>query len=442
MQVKPKNLGRELIEMDRREIKVDYMSRVEGETALDIEVQDGEITNLQLRLYEPPRFFQAFLVGRHYEEVPDLVSRICGICPVAHMMASLEALDQALGIVPSQETLRLREILALSQWIQSHALHTYMLAIPDYLGYPSVIEMVPEHRAVIEQALRLKRLGNDLTALIGGREIHPVTAVIGGFTHVPRSQEVKQMVSRLKEAKNDVNEMIEIAAGLPLPEFTRDLEWISLKSDSGYPVSGGYLSSNRGLRATKEEYRQYISETHVDHSNALFSSVKDRGSFIVGPLSRINQNLDLLSPDAKEAARRNNLVYPSSNPFASIPARAVETMWAVDRCIELLEELKLEADQPAIKPVAGTGYSLSEAPRGLLYHYYKVNSQGLIEDADIVSPTAHNAHNIEEDLRKFVPGILDLTDEELTLRCEMLVRAYDPCFSCSVHFLKVNIKRS
>lgn len=430
--------------MSRREIKVDYMARVEGETALNITIQDGQVADLQLRLYEPPRFFQAFLVGRHYEEVPDLVSRICGICPVSHMAASMEALEQALGIMPSSETLRLRELLILSQWIQSHALHTYMLAVPDYLGYPSVIEMVPEHRAVVEQALRLKRLGNDLTALIGGREIHPVTAVIGGFTHVPDRKDVKAMVQRFKAAKHDVNDMVDIAASLPYPDFARDTEYVSLKSENRYPVLTGHLSSNKGLDAEKEEYRRYIHERHEAHSNALFSSIKDRGSFMVGPLSRVNQNYALLSPDAREAARRNNLVYPTTNPFASIPARAVETMWAIDRCIELLEELKLQADQQRIAASAvsaGTGCSLNEAPRGLLYHYYKINHQGLIEDADIVSPTAHNANNIEEDLRHFVPKNLDLTDEELTLGCEMLVRAYDPCFSCSVHFLKVKINR-
>lgn len=428
--------------MTPREIKVDYMARVEGETALDITVQDKEITDLQLRLYEPPRFFQAFLEGRHYEEIPDLVARICGICPVAHMLASLEALEQALGVVPSPETLRLRELLALSQWIQSHTLHTYMLAIPDYMGYPSVIEMVPEHKAVVEQALRLKRLGNDLTTLIGGREIHPVTPVVGGFTHVPDREEVKTMISRFKKAKKDINDMVDIAANLPLPDFTRDMEMVSLKTDTQYPVLKGYLSSNKGLRATKEKYRRYIKERHVAHSNAMFSSITGRGSFIVGPLSRISQNFDLLSTDAKKAAERNNLVYPSSNPFASIPARAVETMWAADRCIELLEGLELKADQAPVKTAPGTGYSISEAPRGLLYHYYKINKKGLVEEADIVSPTSHNAYNMEEDLRSFVPNILDLSDEELTMRCEMLIRAYDPCFSCSVHCLKVNIHRS
>lgn len=428
--------------MSQREVKVDYVARVEGETALDISIKDGQITDLQLRLYEPPRFFQAFLVGRHYEEVPDLVARICGICPVSHMMTALQALEQALDIVPSSETRHLRELLALSQWIQSHALHTYMLAAPDYLGYSSVLEMVPEHKAVVEQALRLKRLGNDLTTLIGGREIHPVTAVIGGFTHVPDREEVRAMISRLKAAKKDVDDMVDLAANLPLPHLTRGMEWVSLKGDKSYPVLKGYLSSNKGLRAEKEDYRQHIRETHVDHSNALFSSIKDRGSFIVGPLSRINQNFHLLSPDAQAAARRNKLVYPSCNPFDSIPARAVETMWAVDRCIELLDDLTLKADQqPVIKGSSGAGYGLTEAPRGLLYHYYRIDKQGLIEDADIVPPTAHNAYNIEEDLRRYVPDMLGLTDEELTLRCEMLIRAYDPCFSCSVHFLKVNIKR-
>jgi sulfhydrogenase subunit alpha len=427
--------------MAQREVKVNYMARVEGETALDIAINGNEIENLQLRLYEPPRFFQAFLVGRHFEEVPDLVARICGICPVSHMLTSMEAIEQALGVIPTAETLRLRELLALSQWIQSHTLHTYMLAAPDYLGYPSVIEMAAEHKAVVEQALRLKRLGNDLTALIGGREIHPVTAVIGGFTHVPDMQAVKEMISRLEKAKKDVNEMVDIAGSLPLPQFHRDMEFVSLKGNNQYPVFTGTLASNKGMAASKEEYRQYIQEHQVDHSNALFSSVKDRGSFIVGPLSRINQNYGLLTTDAKQAARRNGLSYPSNNSFASIPARAIETMWALDRCLELLQELTLKADLAFVPTASGTGYGLTEAPRGLLYHFYRINKQGLIEEADIVAPTAHNAYNIEEDLKSLVPESLDLSDEELTLRCEMLVRAYDPCFSCSVHTLRVNLKR-
>ncbi len=428
--------------MDRREVKVNYMARVEGETALDITINGNEVEDLQLKLYEPPRFFQAFLIGRHFEEVPDLVARICGICPVSHMLVSMEAIEDALNVVPSAETLRLRELLALSQWIQSHTLHTYMLAAPDYLGYPSAIEMASKHRGIVEQALRLKRLGNDLTVLIGGREIHPVTAIIGGFTYAPDKDAVMTMITRLKKAKEDVNDMIALAAGLPLPDFHRDMEFISLKGKNRYPILKGTLASNKGLEAPKEEYRQHIQERHVTHSNALFSSVKDRGSFIVGPLSRVNQNFSLLSPDAKKAASSNGLNYPSDNTFDSIPARALETMWAIDRSIELLQELNLRPDQAFIETKAGTGYGLHEAPRGLLYHYYRINKEGLIEDADIVAPTAHNAYNIEEDMRKMVPEMLDLSDAELTLRCEMLVRAYDPCFSCSVHALKVNIKRT
>lgn len=428
--------------MGQRQVKVNYMARVEGETALDITINETEIEDLQLRLYEPPRFFQAFLIGRHFEEVPDLVARICGICPVSHMLTSMEAIEQALNVVPSAETLRLRELLALSQWIQSHTLHTYMLAAPDYLGYPSVIEMASEHKEIVEQALRLKRLGNDLTVLIGGREIHPVTAVIGGFTHAPDEDSVKTMITRLQEAKGDVGDMVDIAAGLSLPNFHRDMECISLKGNNRYPILTGTLASNKGLEASKEEYRQYIQERHVEHSNALFSSVKNRSSFIVGPLARVNQNYNLLSAHAKGAALRNGLDYPSNNSFDSIPARALEVMWAIERSIELLKELTFKADQVVVKTKAGTGYGLHEAPRGLLYHYYRINKQGMIEEADIVTPTAHNAYNMEEDLRKMVPEMLDLSDEELTLRCEMLVRAYDPCFSCSVHSLKVNLKRN
>jgi len=427
--------------MSDRKIKVDYMARVEGEAALDITVSRGKITNLKLNVYEPARFFQGFLVGRRYDEVPDIVARICGICPVSHMLTSIQALENAFDIVPGEETLRLRKLLAFSQWIQSHSLHTYMLALPDYLGYDSVIDMIPEHREVVEQALRLKRLGNDLTVAIGGREVHPVTAVIGGVTHVPPRDVVKDLLKRFKDARKDARNMVEIAANIKLPDFTRDFEYISLTSTLEYPVITGMLVSNKGLKITKEEYRNHIQEIHVAHSNALHSFVKGRSSFMVGPLARLNLNYNRLAGEAKKAAEENGLRFPVMNPFASIPARAVEVVHSIEACIEILEELKLKPEQPNIKPRAGTGFGINEAPRGTLYHYYKVDSRGIIEEADIVTPTAHNVFNIEKDLHEYIPGILALPDRELTLHCEMLVRAYDPCFSCSAHFLKINLRR-
>jgi len=427
--------------VNEKKIKVDYMARVEGEAALDITVSNGEIVDLKLNVFEPARFFESFLIGRKFDEVPEIAARICGICPVSHILTSIQAIEDALEIVPSGETMRLRKLLALSQWIQSHTLHTYMLALPDYFGYQSVLDMIPEHRELVEQALRLKRLGNDLTVAIGGREVHPVTPVVGGFTHVPPRDVIKDLIKRFKEARKDAQNMVEIAAQIELPDFTRDFEYVALTSPpQEYPIISGFIASNKGLKFKKNEYRKNIHEVHVSHSNALHSFVKGRSSFMVGPLARVNLNYDLLAGEARRAAERNGLKFPSMNPFYSIPARAVEVVHSIETCIDLLEDLKLKAEQIPAVPKDGTGFGIGEAPRGLLYHSYKINKKGEIVEADIVSPTAHNAFNIENDLKEFVPKFISLPKEEIQLKCEMLVRAYDPCFSCSAHFLKINIR--
>ena len=421
-------------------IKVDYLARVEGEGALNITVSGGEIKRLQLKIFEPPRFFQSLLLGRKYDEVPDLVARICGICPASHILASIQALEQALDITPSEETLRLRKLLALSQWIQSHALHTYMLALPDYFGYASVLEMLPEYKSVVEQALRLKRLGNDITAAVGGREVHPVTAIVGGFTEVPDKETVKDLLKRLRAARQDALDMVELTAAMKIPAFNRDCEFVALGCANEYAVIDGILKSSRGMEVNKEAYRDQIQEIQQPHSTALHSSIKGRGSFAVGPLARVNLNWERLAKEAKSAAENNGISFPSYNPFASIRARALEMVHSIQSSIEILESLKLKAEQIPIKLKAGTGVGVKEAPRGLLYHCYRLDSEGYVEEADIVSPTAHNVFNIENDLKEFVPGVLSLPDDEMTLKCEMLVRAYDPCISCSAHFLKLNIK--
>ena len=302
--------------MKEKKIKVDYMARVEGEAALDITVSNGEVADLKLNVFEPARFFESFLIGRKFDEVPEIASRICGICPVSHMLTSIQAVEDALEIVPSGETMRLRKLLALSQWIQSHTLHTYMLALPDYFGYQSVLNMIPEHRELVEQALRLKKLGNDLTVAIGGREVHPVTPVVGGFTHVPPKDVVKDLLKRFKEARKDAQNMVEITAQIELPDFTRDFEYVSLTSPpQEYPVISGIIASNKGLKFKKDEYRKNIHEVHVPHSNALHSFVKGRSSFMVGPLARVNLNYSLLAGEARRAAEKNGLKFPSMNPF-------------------------------------------------------------------------------------------------------------------------------
>ena len=421
-------------------IKVDYMARVEGEAALEVEIDGKEIKKLVVNVFEPPRFFQGFLVGRKFEEVPDLVSRICGICPVSHQITSIQAIENAMGIIPSQQVKDLRKLFALSQFIQSHTLHIYMLALPDFLGYESVLAMADEYKPVVERALRLKRLGNDLTVTLGGREVHPVTAVINGFTYFPEREKLNDIYARLKLAKADAIETVKLVSGLNFPKFERVCEHVAIQDMSQYAVNEGRLKSTMGLDIEPKDYRKHIKEGHVPPSNALHSHIEGRGSFMAGPLPRLNIKFEQLHPDAKQIAKEVGFKVPNYNPFESIIARAIELVHSIDESIEIIEKLVPTDEDRSFAIKAGEGYSITEAPRGVLYHKYSVNSQGIIEEADIVTPTAHNVANMEQDLYQFIPEILGFSDDEITLKCEMAIRNYDPCFSCSAHFLKVNIK--
>ncbi len=431
--------------MTEKRIHVDYMARVEGEASLNVRVVDGEIKELVLDVFEPPRFFQGFLVGRSYEEVPEIVSRICGICPVSHQLAAIQAIEDAFGIEPSEQTKDLRRLLALSQWIQSHTLHVYFLAAPDFLGYESVLAMAEDYGPVVERALKLKRLGNDLTALIGGREVHPVTAVIKGFTSLPDEGELLAIRERLEEARKDAQATVTLAASLEVPDFERPCEHIAVRSSEEYAIYDGRVVSTEGLDIAAWDYRNHIRERHVPPAHALHSYVVGRGSFLVGPLARVNLNREQLSDNAKAALEKvrkaKGVEFPSFNPFHGAIARAVELVHAVDECIKIIDRLELVEEPISYQIKAGEGFAVTEAPRGLLYHSYRINDQGIIEEADIVSPTAHNVYNMEEDLRAFIPTVLDLPDDEATLKCETVIRNYDPCFSCSAHFLKMRIER-
>ncbi|MCL5038799.1 MAG: Ni/Fe hydrogenase subunit alpha [Firmicutes bacterium] len=427
--------------MSSLRVKVDYLARVEGEGALDIRVHNGEIAELKLKIYEPPRFFEGFLVGRKYDEVPGIVSRICGICPASHQLTAIQAIEDAFGIKVSSQTRDLRKLLALSQWIQSHSLHIYMLALPDFLGYESVLTMAADHLPAVQRALKLKRLGNDLTALIGGREVHPVTATVNGFTSLPSKKDLKAIAERLEEARPDALETVKLCASLELPDFSWEAEHVALRSEEGYAINEGRLVSTEGLNIAPWEYRNHIKERHIPHSNALHSYIEGRGSFLVGPLARVNLNYERLSPGAQEAARAVGVNFPDFNPFRGIVARSLELYHSIEESLAIIDRLELAQEDTSYAVRAGQGFAITEAPRGSLYHSYKINEHGIIEKADIVSPTAHNVHNIEEDLRRFVPQVLDLSEEEATLKCETVIRNYDPCISCSAHFLKMRVVR-
>jgi coenzyme F420-reducing hydrogenase alpha subunit len=417
-----------------KEIKVDYLSRVEGEAAFNIKVEDGIVKEVVLNVYEPMRFFEAFLRGKRFEEIPDIASRICGICYTAHQITALRAIENALGIEVSEQTKNLRDLLTIGGIIQSHILHLYFLAIPDYMGYESAIAMAGKHAEVVKRGLRLKKLGNDTQMVVGGRAIHPFTQTIGGFTSIPKEEQLKNIGERLREEKDKAMETVRIFKDFEIPNFERKSEHVALRSEN-YPLNIGIISSTQGLSCSENEYREYIEEKQAPPSHAKHSTIKGRDSFLVGPLARMNLNHDRISEDAKAVAEEVGVKFPNFNPFISNIDRAIEVVQYMDDAIDIIDAMELrEEERKKIDAHAGEGCAVTEAPRGILYHFYEIRN-GLVRNADIVTPTAHNVYNIENDLRKYAPTILDLPEKEATLNCEKLIRAYDPCFSCSVHLI-------
>lgn len=421
-------------------ICVDYVARVEGQGALDIKVSGGKVEYAKFSIFEPPRFFEAFLVGRRCDEVHELTSRICGICPVAHQITALRAVENALGIKVSQQTRDLRKLFALSAHISSHVLNLYFLAAPDYFGYESIIPMAQHNPDLFKRALALKKVGNDLTELIGGRSVHPISAVVGGFTALPDRDGLRAIRARLITSKEYALKDVELFSNLRIPSFERRCEHVALRSDSEYAINDGRLVSTDGLNIAESEYREYIGEKQVPHSTAKHSHVKNRSSIMVGPLPRVNLNFDKLSPDTRKAAKQIGFRPLVFKPYMSIVARALEVVNAIDESIEIIDRLKLKQEDLSFEIKAGEGAAITEAPRGILYHYYKFDREGKVEKADIVTPTAHYAFNVEKDLYELVPNLLDQPLEEAALKCEMLVRAYDPCISCSAHFVNLRVE--
>jgi coenzyme F420-reducing hydrogenase alpha subunit len=414
-------------------LNIPYIARVEGEAAVDLELRDGKLVDLRLNIWEPPRFFEGFLVGRRLEEVPDIVARICGICPVSHMTTAIRALEKALGVAPSAQCIRLRRLMSLSQVAASHIVHVYMLALPDFHRLPSIADLLPQHRDAIDRMLRMKEAFNSITSAFGGgRALHPVAMVVSGFTSVPKANEVGKLIKKLEAVKEDAVETVKMAAGLQCPEFNTDTELVCIQSDDHYSVNEGRLVSSGGIDAPEDDYQEFFIEKQVHYSNAKRNQVKDRGSMMVGALARLNLKFDMLHPDAKKTASEAGFA-PSRNPFHNNLAQAVEIAHCVSECMELLDGLTEERPWANLKYRDGKGSALTEAPRGLLHHSYAINGKGVIESANIVTPTAHNFMGIEENLRKLVEENVDKPEEDLRLLCEMLVRAYDPCFSCSVH---------
>jgi sulfhydrogenase subunit alpha len=434
--------GRRAIGMKTRTIEVSYLARVEGEGGLYVKVRDDRVVDVKLKIFEPPRFFEAFLRGRSFAEVPDITARICGICPIAYQMSAVHAIESAFGIRVNGQLRALRRLLYCGEWIESHTLHVYLLHAPDFLGYQDAIAMAKDHASIVQRGLQLKKVGNELVTLLGGREIHPINVRVGGFYKVPSRQELEGLAERLKRARDAALETVRWAATMPFPDFEQDYLFVALRHSHEYPLNEGRIVSNRGLDIGVGEYEDHFVEEHVEHSNALHSVLKQQGPYFVGPMARYNLNFDQLSPVAQEAARDAGLTLVCRNPFQSIIVRSVEILYACDEALRIIaqyEPPEKAAIPTAVKPA--TGCACTEAPRGILYHRYRMSDQGTVLAAKIVPPTSQNQRVIEQDLSQFVSRFLNLPEPELEWRCEQAVRNYDPCISCATHFLKLQLDR-
>ena len=422
-------------------IKVDTLARVEGEGSLILKLRGSRVSDVKLKIFEPPRLFEGFLRGRHLTEAPDITARICGICPIAYQMSSVGAMEQALGITIDPMVRLLRRLFYCGEWIESHALHVFCLHAPDFLGIEDVIELAAKNRPLVEEALRLKKIGNEIVRVLGAREIHPLSAAVGGFYRVPRRAELAPLVEDLKWAVDASVRAARLVSTFEFPNFERDYEFVALRHPTEYAIVEGRLVSNGGLDIEASEYEEHFVEHQVKHSHALHSRRRARGAYLVGPLARFNLNFDQLSTLARHTAQECGLTVPCRNQFKSIIVRAIETLYACEEALRLIDQYELPAvPRATFEPKRARGCAITEAPRGILYHRYDIDERGLILSAKIVPPTAQNQKTIEDDLWELAPTLLDKPVAELTWRCEQAIRNYDPCISCATHFLKVRFE--
>jgi sulfhydrogenase subunit alpha len=426
-----------------RTIKVDYLARVEGEGSLFLKIKGDRVEQAEVRIFEPPRFFEAFLRGRSFREAPDFTARICGICPVAYQSSATQAMEEALGVEIPEPLAKLRRLLYLGEWLSSHALHVFFLHAPDFLGYQDAIEMARDHGDMVKLGLGLKKAGNALFTCLGGREIHPVNVQVGGFYRLPTKKELAPVLEQLKEAREAAVQTVRWTAKLPFPDFEPDHEFVALSHPEEYAILKGRLKSSGGLDILVSAYEDHFTEEQAPYSHALQSVRRGAGPYFVGPLARVNLNFDQLSPSVQVEAKKAGLTPVCRNPFKSIIARSVEMLQAAEEAVGLMEAYEMpEAPAVPLKVRAGVGHGITEAPRGILYHRYRIDDQGLIQEAQIVPPTSQNQKSMEADLAQFAGRFLDLPDEELTWRLEQALRNYDPCISCATHCLRVRVERS
>jgi len=429
--------------METKTIRVDYLTRVEGEGALELQISGGQVTAAQLKIFEPPRFFEALLRGRGYREVPDIVARICGICPIAYQMSAVHAIEDAFGIQVGGQLRALRRLIYCGEWIESHALHVVMLHAPDFLGFQDAIQMSREHGDLVRSALALKKAGNEIMRVLGGREIHPVNVKVGGFYRVPSRAELAPMADHLRSAHATALELVRWVAGFSFPDFERDYEFVALRHPEEYPLNEGRLVSSGDIDIAIADYESEFEERHVAHSTALHSLLKRRGAYLVGPLARYALNFARLPESVRELARECGLGAVCRNPFKSIIVRALEIVYTCEEALRLIAQYDPpQLSSVAYEPRAATGFGCTEAPRGFCWHRYELEADGAVRRVRIVPPTSQNQPSIEADLAALATSIWDQPEDFIRDRCEQAIRNHDPCISCSTHFLKLSIQRT
>ncbi len=420
-------------------IRVEALGRVEGEGALHVRVRRGRVEDVRLELYEPPRFFESLLRGRSYMDPVDITARICGICPIAYQMSAAAAIEDACGVTVDGPIRDLRRLIYCGEWIESHVLHIYMLHAPDFLGYDGAIDMARDHPELVKAGLELKKTGNRIVEVVGGRPVHPVNPRVGGFHRAPSREELLPLLEPLERAYEIARETVRWTSTLSFPEYTVGWELVSLSHPGEYPVLGDRVVSTTGLDIPVSAFTDEFHEDQSGHSTALISR-HDGRPYLVGPLARFALSFDKLSPDVRAEAAAVGIDAGCRNPFKSIVVRALETMDACAVAAGIIRKYaEPESGHVDVAPRAGVGHGASEAPRGILYHRYELDAEGRIQHALIVPPTAQNQLAIEDDLRGVVSAHLDLPVETLQALSEQTIRNYDPCISYATHFLRVEV---
>ena len=426
-----------------RTIQVDALARVEGEGRFKVRLEGGKVVRSEFGIFEPPRYFEGLLRGRSYQDAPDVTSRICGICPIAYIMGASQAMEAALGWQIPRPIADLRRLIYCGEWIQSHVLHTHMLHAPDFLGLQDSIELARSNRTLVENGLGAKKTGNRLMEVIGGRSVHPVNTRVGGFYRAPSAEDVHALVPELERCEQLSIAALDAFSGFDFPDLEVDYLFVAMRHETDYPIAEGRIVSSAGLDIDVAEFPEHFEERQVPHSNAFQGATIDGQPYFVGPLPRFNLNADRLPSDILGLAERAGLAPGCRNPFKSLLARQVETVYAFREAARLAKAYAPPEPSFVEEPLrAGTGHGITEAPRGICYHRYEVADDGAIVSATIVPPTSQNQRQIELDLVSTVERFHDLDDDDLQWRCEQAIRNYDPCISCATHFLKLDVERA